>query len=149
MPIVNASVSPLGAILELYVHVTVHKLASIAAANLPIPSPVLVRGLIDSGASGTCLDLTVIRQLGLQPTGSVPVHTASTAGAPQLRYQFDVALWLAPQPGAKPHNIRLTIPVIEADLAGQGIELLIGRNVLDQCLFVYDGPSSRVTLAFP
>lgn len=149
MPIVTAAITALGAILDVHVHISVPLLGQLNALGRTIPPPILVRGLIDTGASGTCLDPSVVAKLGLLPTGSIPVHTASTAGKPQVRYQYDVSLWLPIQRSAKPHNIRMTLPVIETDLSNQGIELLLGRNILDGCLFVYDGAAGSTTLAFP
>lgn len=149
MPIVATIITSLGAIIEVHVHVTVPLLGKLQAAGHAIPPPVLVRGLVDTGASSTCLDPSVIGQLGLLPTGSTPVHTASTAGRPQLRNQYDISVWLPIQRSAKPHNIRRTLPVIETDLSNQGIELLIGRNILEGCLLVYDGAAGSMTLAFP
>ena len=39
-------------------------------------------------------------------------------------------------------------PLIQAHLSNQGIDMLIGRDVLDDCLMVYNGPDGTFTLAF-
>jgi hypothetical protein len=149
MPIVTATASPVGPLLDVLVHVTVQLLGQLNASGRAIPSPIQVRGLIDTGASGTCLDSSIIARLGLVPIGSTPVHTPSTAGQAQLRYLYDVGLWLPSRGKSAPYNIRTSLPVIETDLTGQGIELLIGRNVLESCLMVFDGPANTIRLAFP
>jgi len=47
-----------------------------------------------------------------------------------------------------PPLIFQTIPVIASELAIQGIDALIGRDILDQCLFAYNGSAKTFTLAF-
>ena len=44
-------------------------------ASQPLPPMVQVRALIDTGASHTCVDPTILHPLNLTPTGSTPVHT--------------------------------------------------------------------------
>jgi hypothetical protein len=40
------------------------------------------------------------------------------------------------------------VPVIAADLAIQGIHALIGRDVLQDCILIYNGTVGEFTLAF-
>jgi len=40
------------------------------------------------------------------------------------------------------------IPVVAAKLSIQGIDALIGRDILRRCLFVYDGQADTFSLAF-
>jgi hypothetical protein len=65
--------------------------------------------------------------------------------APHAALQFDVSLTLL-----HPALFRnwSAVPVVEAALAPQGIRGLIGRNILAECLFLYDGPASRFILGF-
>jgi len=42
----------------------------------------------------------------------------------------------------------MIIPVIESDLKSQGIEALLGRNILEQGILIYDGRRRLLTLAF-
>lgn len=104
-----------------------------------------MRALIDTGASCTCIDPHVLKALSLTPTGVIPVHTPSTGSTPHLASQYDIDLVLL--------NPRLNltigaIPVTEANLRVQGIDALIGRDVLANCLLVYDGQSGIFNLAF-
>lgn len=142
MPIVNSPVSSHGPVIELYVHVSAPRLLALNAANQAVPTAMLVNGLIDTGASCTSIDPAVVQQLALTPTGTIPIYTPSTGPTPHICNQFDVSLWL---PG---HNIKKTVPVIESRLANQGIDILVGRDVLDDCVLIYNGPAQLVTLAF-
>ncbi|HEX4795519.1 MAG TPA: hypothetical protein VH370_17135 [Humisphaera sp.] len=119
--------------------------AALQAAAQPIPPAVQIRGLIDTGASGTCIDPASLKSLGLSPTGVVPILTPSTGNLPHFCNQFDVSLTLL----HADHRLHFdTVAVMESNLAAQGIHALIGRDILGKCLFVYDGQAGTFTLAF-
>lgn len=114
-----------------------------------MPSPIPVVGLIDTGASGTCLDPAIIKQLQLTPTGVVEVNTPSTGETPHEAQQFDVSLVI---PGATTQAPPLsigTLAVLESRLFDQqGFHALIGRDILSLCVMVYNGDGGFFTLAF-
>lgn len=62
--------------------------------------------------------------------------------------QYDVML-IIPGPSAdSPAWIIPAIPVLESHLTSQGIHGLIGRDVLDKAIFVYNGPINLFSLAY-
>jgi hypothetical protein len=106
-----------------------------------------IMALVDTGASSTCVDPSVLTALSLTPTGVVLLNTPSTGGTPHQAEQFDVAL-IIPAP-VGPALIFRTIPVVASELlASQGFHALVGRDILDQCLFSYNGSIKLFTLAF-
>ncbi|HZF12839.1 MAG TPA: hypothetical protein VFE33_28965 [Thermoanaerobaculia bacterium] len=115
-----------------------------------MPKPVPISALIDTGASCTCVDPSVLLGLKLTPTGSVSVNTPSTGATPHEAEQFDVAL-VIPAPSGQPLVFQ-TIPVVSAELLiAQGFHALIGRDILDRCFFAYNGNNGAggiFTLAF-
>jgi hypothetical protein len=121
---------------------------ALTAAGQDVPLATSIRALVDTGASCTCVDPAVLTALQLSATGSVAVHTPSTGAALHYAEQYDVSLVI---PGAGTHHLPLTIdavPVIAADLAVQGIHALIGRDVLQDCILIYNGAVGEFTLAF-
>lgn len=94
----------------------------------------------------TSLDPCILQRLGVVSKGAVPVHTPSTDHTkPHFANQYDVSLILRhPQATRTWH----ALPVLEASLQHQGIQALIGRDVLNFCLFTYDGNSRMFALAF-
>ncbi|MBI4660696.1 MAG: hypothetical protein HY735_17810 [Verrucomicrobia bacterium] len=146
MPHVSLIISPAGPLIDFWIGVSVPRSAALQKAGQPVPNPILIRGLIDTGASCTNVDPTILSQLGVVSTGSVPVHTPSTkAGAPHMADQFDVSIILShPKINWQIH----AIPIIASDLVHQGIHALIGRDILANCLFTYDGQGNVFCLAF-
>jgi hypothetical protein len=74
-----------------------------------------------------------------------PIHSATTGGTSQNCNLYDVCLAFV-QPSIK--VLGVNIPVIEVDLFSPGIDVLLGRDMLGQCLCIYDGQSSTFVLAF-
>lgn len=113
-----------------------------------MPNPINIQGLIDTGASNTCVDPAVLTALGLTPTGSTMMNTPSTGAQAVPVDTYDISLVVY---AAQPHSplIHHTIPVVCSELlASQGFHALIGRDILKSCLLMYDGQSGIFSLAF-
>jgi predicted aspartyl protease len=96
--------------------------------------------LVDTGASSSAVDSSFIRDLGLQPTGAIAIATASHESHEVPTYDIDLIL-------EETHFIVPDIQVFATGLANQGIQGLIGRDVLQHMLLVYNGYSGNFTLA--
>jgi Aspartyl protease len=109
--------------------------------------PILVRALVDIGASSTNIARRVIDQLGLSPVGQTPLHTPSTGPDPVPAdvYAVDISISLG---GEKTELLAADLKVLEIEgLSGSGVEALLGRDILRRGVLVYDGPGRRFTLA--
>jgi hypothetical protein len=83
--------------------------------------------------------------LGLAPTDAPTVHTPSTdAAAPLLCNQYDVSLILPPNQGPL---LLKALPIPEGAFRHQGIDGLLGRDVLSVCTLFYNAPGGY-TLAY-
>lgn len=145
MPHLTVQLSARGPLLDVMVGVSGPRREALTKAGLAIPNEIQIRGLIDTGASSTALDQAVIAALGLVPTGTIPIHTPSTQGTAHVCNQYDVRITLV-HPKLSLHIPAL--PVIDAGLATQGIQALIGRDVLERCLFIYNGQDNYFSLSF-
>jgi hypothetical protein len=95
------------------------------------------------------VDQAVLDSLGLAPTGEAEILTPSTGRTPQKTFTYDVCIGIfAGRPGDL-HFVSSTVQVMASDLfAGQGIHMLIGRDILTQCIFTYNGGDEIFTLAY-
>ena len=146
MPLLTLPLGVDGAIVPVLFHFSGPRLQLLRAANQPFPMAFTGRGLIDTGASGSAIDSSVVQSLGLLPTGTINILTPSTGSVPHVCNQYDVSLTLLMAP--QPHVVSMIIPVLECQLLSQGIHALIGRDVLSSGMFVYNGKANTISLAF-
>ena len=103
--------------------------------------PALREGLalIDTGCTRTAVHHEIVSQLEIAPTGLTTVLSAS---GPAQSVLFPVQLLFPTLGGAD-----IVLPqAVSCDLHGQGIGVLIGRDLLQHFVMVYDGMVGRVTL---
>ena len=144
MPHLTVPFAAHGPLVEFYVAVSTPREEALRHAGFEVPAPILIRGLVDTGASCTCLDPSILNQLAVPVRGFTELHTPSTQGTPALHRQFDIRLILSHPQMNFSFN---TLPGVECGLT-HGIPALIGRDVLAQCLLVYDGKAATFALSF-
>ena len=137
-----------GPIITVVVCASVPHQKALEEAGRPVPPGVTIQALVDTGASGTCIDPLVLRQLGLERVGTVDVVTPSTGDGTHEANTYDIGLIIPPAgAGHMPHLIPYLL-VTESVLARNGFHALIGRDVLKDCVLVYNGALGFFTLAF-
>jgi hypothetical protein len=115
-------------------------------AGLTIPPPLLVKALVDTGASHTSFDVSIVSQLSLVPTGSVSVITPSTGSTPVEMLSYDIGVHVPFASGitwSKPLWVATA-----AELNHQGFSVLFGRDLLSESILIYDGQHNIFTLSF-
>lgn len=110
------------------------------AANIDIPSPIIVKALFDTGCTVTSIDKTIIAQLGLKPRGLCKTVTAN--GASTVMQHVVSILFPGTTLNSKPVHAVQTI-----DLSGQRIQALIGRDLMSNWTITYNGPAGFVSIA--
>ena len=114
---------------------------SLGQQGMPVPTPVTGYALIDTGASVTAVDATIIQNLGVNPVGIAQVQTPF--GTVQQN-QYPVRLVF---PGTPLPSIG-TSQAIGSVLQSQGIIALIGRDVLTHFILICNGPGGFISLAY-
>jgi hypothetical protein len=148
MPLLTGPLLSAGAVIDVLIGVSRPRRALLVKHQFPVPAPVHVRALIDTGASVSGFAPRVFTGLDLTPVGQIAILTPSTApDAPHQSDLYDVSLSLVAD--GTPHSFPDS-RVMAADCwhPDEGIEALIGRDILDRCFFQYMGPDRRFTLAF-
>lgn len=105
----------------------------------PIPEPVVIRSLIDTGASACVVKKEIPEKLGLKPMGVIKICTPSSKD--HECYQYFMKM-LIPS-----HGLTYEGPFIAAPLDGQDIGCLIGRDVLKSGILIYIGYMNQFTLS--
>ena len=105
------------------------------------PAPTATNGfaLIDTGAGATCVDQATAEGAGLPVIGKAMMHTASHAEHEVPVYSGKLSI---PSFG----DVELE-SAMGANLGGQNLIALIGRDVLQAAVLVYNGTDGTVSLS--
>lgn len=139
-------IGPSGPILIVWIGISAPRQQAMVHASLKPHLPLLANMLIDTGASHTSIDQKYVGLLSLQPTGSTLIHTPSTGATPQTVATYDVGLVV--NGIANAIHILPAQPVFSCDFSAQGIDGLIGRDVLAAARLTYSGPDNMYYLSF-
>jgi len=149
MPHISGNITAWGPLINVIVGVSQPRAAALARANQQLPSVVVAKLVVDTGASQTSLDASILQQLQIAPTGSTGIHTPSTQGVPHVVNLFDVSILIpGPNPANPVAHVIPAIPVIEGQFRAQGIDGLLGRDILASTRFIYAGPDQIVLISF-
>lgn len=148
MPHFTLNIDPGGPIVNALVQISEGRRAALAAQKSPIPEPQVIRALVDTGASFTSIEPSVLQLLELSPTGTIDIVTPSTGQNVHTTETYDVNFVIYAGPGDPPLSMpNLRVAACEL-FSRQGIHALIGRDVLKQCILVYNGDFDVFSLAF-
>ncbi len=146
MPIVHGPLTALGAVVELLVGVHKPRREVLERNHMPVPARQRVAAQIDTGTTFTAVDARVLRSLNTLLIDQVLVRTSSPSGEPIRFDQHAVSL------GLEADGIGIHLPevlVLETVFGPQdGIQALIGQDVLRHCLFINNGPRNSFSLAY-
>lgn len=149
MPISNGAIAPIhGATLELLIGVNLLRRDALRRVNLPVPERIRVVAQIDTGTALSAMDRRVLTGLDLTPTNEMRVRTPTSAEQEPSRFdQYVVSIGIDSGEGIEAlfDNIEVLGTFFAPD---EGIQGMLGRDVLEHCLLVYNGPRKGFSLAF-
>ncbi len=98
------------------------------------------RLLIDTGAAISAIDQRIAQELGLKSHGTTSIATPSSTN--HVVETFDIDLFIPT------HQVHFQNRfVIASDFHAQGIDGLLGRDILRTVLLVYHGYTNQFTIA--
>jgi hypothetical protein len=114
--------------------------------NFPVPPRRRVRAQVDTGTTFSLIDTQILRGLGVLLLDRMAARTSSPSGEPQEFNRYAVSLGLDAG-GVEMHMAEVLI--LECVFTPEdGIQALLGQDVLKHCLFMYNGPQNSFSLAY-
>ena len=102
--------------------------------------------MIDTGTDTTSIVDAALAPLGIVPIGKI---FANTAGGLALVNRYAISLVIPDPSGVARNNLVLpNLEVLGMAHVPIGFDVLIGLDVLSECLVLIDGRAGRFTLAF-
>jgi hypothetical protein len=148
MPLVTGELASNGAVIAVLVNVSENRKRALKRNNLPLPAEIAVRAQIDTGSFASAFMPSVFRSLGIPPFRFIRVRTPSTKpDEPFDTPLHDVSITLV---SGLTRQYLPSVHAIAVEDFGQeeGVDALIGRDVLARCVFEYSGVHGSFRLAF-
>jgi hypothetical protein len=143
MPRTDGQIEDDGAVIYVSVAIDVDLEESFRSAGLPVSELYSGHALIDTGASHSAIHPRLAEYLGSLPSLYTTVTYPGDDGENERDVPVhDLRIWL--EPSVPPFEVM----AIATGSATKGILVIIGRDILDQCTLVYDGPNKRVSLTW-
>lgn len=140
--ITNGPIAPA----EFHVPTQLAKLLQDKGQRVPPPQQGMV--LIDTGASMSCADSAVMSKLGVKPVGQVDIGTAGgQTKASTFPARLLIGVGVIPQPLSIDFSSVVGVDLSGQSAGGQTLIGLIGRDILELCIFVYNGTTGSFSLA--
>src|SRR5580693_4041541 len=95
MPVIHGTLGDAGPIVDILVGVNETRRKLLEKHAFPIPAPVNVRALLDTGSGVTGLDTSIFGKLDLTPLGTMEILTPSTGATSHECDRYRVSLSLA------------------------------------------------------
>ncbi len=148
MPIVAGPLTDGGAIIDLQVGVSRSRQQLLIKNGFVIPQPVPLRVLIDTGSSVTGFLKDVFQTLDIQPFWKTAILTSSTPShQPHECNLFHVAISIFANGSVHEFSDHKVIET-ESFHPKEGIQGIVGRDLLSRCNFLYLGQERKFTFAF-
>lgn len=110
-----------------------------------------IQGVLDTGADFTVIDNSVVQRLGLEPVEKQLIHGITTGTKPVWADAYRINIRIS-APGTKEQgycvcNV-MAVDAVLFRMRANGHLALFGRNVLEHCLFPYNGVLQTFSLAY-
>src|SRR5262245_20533643 len=143
MPALTFPVDLDGMLLPVLIGLNGNETAARAAAAQPIPLPVSVKAIVDTGTNVTCVSQAVLSRLSVAASGQGTTNTAAGEAIVQL---YEVSLSIPGQGNAPLTIVGTNLTVMELPGSVPGVEVLVGLDVLLRYKLLLDGPAKQYTL---
>jgi hypothetical protein len=148
MPWLSGILQREGALVAVEIGLSRSEVRRLRNAARPIPAAVSLRALLDTGAECSCVDPQAVATLAL-PLKNIGLANIPAVGGLTPITQHDASLTIIhPSGNARDNLVIGDLPLAEVPLAALGYEVLIGRDVLRWCRFLYNGPGGRFRLSY-
>ena len=145
MPHISVRIGSDGAVIDVCVAIGRPWQQQLARLGTPVPQPMTIRALIDTGSDLSAVHPQILHQMGVNRAGSVQIRRPGSGSGYRLAALFEVQFSIG--------GIVPGVPWIATRAAGvapssPSVLALIGRDILKHCTLFYNGPRDELTLSY-
>ena len=134
----NIALAARGPVVQVSVSIGQDAGKALASQGKPLPASQSGLALVDTGASNSCIDDEIAKKLGLPVIDVGFMISASHEKVPCNIYPILIATPV----------VNFNLPrAMGAALSGHRLVAIIGRDILQDCTFFYNGAAGEFTLA--
>jgi hypothetical protein len=145
MPHLRVPIGGDGPVIDLGVWIDRAEAHAMSAQGATIPPAQTIRALIDTGADISAVHPLVLSQLGVPATGTARIRRPSTSRSYQNVSLFDTRLGFG---GASAGVVWVSLSTVGVVPSTPGVLAIVGRDMLRNCLFLYDGFRAELLLTY-
>lgn len=149
MPSIRGNYGARGPIVDAFVCVSEPLKRWMRENGREVPPAIPVQLLIDTGADTTTIAEIHMRSLGVPPTGAAPVRTITTDVTGAACNTYGASLMLKAVGFAERSHYIPALEVFAQPFHNEGIDGLLGRDVLGTLVLTLDGPRRRFSAEWP
>lgn len=113
-----------------------------------VPPDIPIQLLIDTGADTTTIAEMHMRSLGIESKGASPVRTITSGVTGAACNAYDASLKIRSVGFGEAPLQFSAMEVLAQDFHNEGIDGLLGRDVLNTIVFMMEGPSKRFSMTW-
>jgi hypothetical protein len=145
MPHFRVPIGGDGPVIDLGVWIDRAEAHAMIARGMPVPPAQTVRALIDTGADISAVHPFILTQLAVPSTGTARIRRPSMGQAYQNAPLFDTRLGFG---GVRAGVVWVSLSVVGVVPSTPGVLAIVGRDMLRNCLFIYDGFRAELLLTY-
>jgi hypothetical protein len=145
MPHLTVMIGSDGAVIDVAVAVGPILRQDLLGRGTPPPPPVTIRALIDIGSDLTAIHPRILQQFDGRPAGAVQIRRPGLGSGYRLAALSEVQLSIG---GVSPGASWIATWAVGMAPSTPTVLALIGRDILKQCTFFYNGPRDELTLSY-
>jgi hypothetical protein len=147
MPLLDVSIGPNGPIIEVRLWVVPQDAVDMAVAGLPVPRPISVPGLVDTGAEVTAIQRSLAEWMGVPVFSFLEARSSVLGDEARIVAVYRIQMTFGPLEAPDPPKWR-TISAVGVSVVSPGATVLIGRDLLATCRSTYDGRKRRLMISY-
>ena len=133
MPRLDVPIGPAGPIIEVRLRVGPEQ-ADTRTAGRPVPPPISVLGLVDTGAEVSAIQRSLAEWMGVPVSHFLETRSSVLGDDSRIAAVYRIQMTFGPLEARDPPKWR-TIDAVGVNVVSPGATVLIGRDLLSTCRF--------------
>jgi hypothetical protein len=148
MPRLEVPIGPDGPIIDVRLWIGLDQRDFLILRDHPVPQPLSVAGLLDTGARWTAIPRVLAEGIGLNVSDWRRLRSSAFGDEEREAPVYQVRMTFGSLDAPDPPKWRTILTVGVTTIVSPGAIVLIGQDLLATCRFTYDGRKRRLMMSY-